>query len=368
MADFNIRSDSVDVEQIMQQIRARISEKRGVDYTEEQVRELATVRLERFLDPKNLRSDLIAQFRGAAAAAGAREPRSFRRRRSRYRSSRPTPSTSRRWSASHRGGLRFIRQLLRADPEAVLELNTLHQVLHRASPVQRRPPQARPTSSDRSRRRERAFTKGFYELKRQGVLFERSRAEWNILYYEVLHNLVLETTRNAIERQEPQDARRSAGQPPRLQRAPRASPRRRGAVPARGAAPRAAAPMGASRHDPPRVDGPAPVEASEGSGGESAEKARRQPGGLLTPSESRRRRRRRRGRRPGGPEGRRRTRRSTAKASSGEGLTDADAIVQRGLRRPTSRARMMTRQRRRQRPGSPVTAPTLRSLPRLVEA
>jgi len=33
MADFNIRSDSVNVEQIMEQIRARIREKRGVDYT-----------------------------------------------------------------------------------------------------------------------------------------------------------------------------------------------------------------------------------------------------------------------------------------------------------------------------------------------
>ena len=31
MADFNIRSDSVNVEQIMRQIRARIREKRGVD-------------------------------------------------------------------------------------------------------------------------------------------------------------------------------------------------------------------------------------------------------------------------------------------------------------------------------------------------
>ena len=29
--------------------------------------------------------------------------------------------------------------------------------------------------------------------------FDRSRAEWNVLYYEVLHNLVLETTRNGIE-------------------------------------------------------------------------------------------------------------------------------------------------------------------------
>ena len=30
MADFNVRSDSVNVEQIMEQIRARIREKRGV--------------------------------------------------------------------------------------------------------------------------------------------------------------------------------------------------------------------------------------------------------------------------------------------------------------------------------------------------
>ena len=35
MPDFNVRSDSVNVEQIMEQIRARISEKRGVDYTEQ---------------------------------------------------------------------------------------------------------------------------------------------------------------------------------------------------------------------------------------------------------------------------------------------------------------------------------------------
>ena len=36
----------------MRQIRARIREKRGVDYTEEQIRELANVKLEKFLDPK----------------------------------------------------------------------------------------------------------------------------------------------------------------------------------------------------------------------------------------------------------------------------------------------------------------------------
>ena len=71
MADFNIRSESVDVEQIMEQIRARIREKRGVDYTEDQIRELASVRLEKFLDPKNLRSDLLEQFRRSRPALPA---------------------------------------------------------------------------------------------------------------------------------------------------------------------------------------------------------------------------------------------------------------------------------------------------------
>ena len=52
MADFNIRTDAVDVEQIMRQIRARIESKRGVDYTEQQIQELANVKLERFLNPK----------------------------------------------------------------------------------------------------------------------------------------------------------------------------------------------------------------------------------------------------------------------------------------------------------------------------
>ncbi len=65
MADFNIRTDAVDVEQIMRQIRARIQSKRGVDYTEEQIQELANVKLERFLDPKGVRSDLVEQFKRA---------------------------------------------------------------------------------------------------------------------------------------------------------------------------------------------------------------------------------------------------------------------------------------------------------------
>jgi hypothetical protein len=63
MSDFSIRADSVDVEQIMRQIRARIREKRGVDYTEADIRTLASVKLEKFLDPKNVRSDLVEHYR-----------------------------------------------------------------------------------------------------------------------------------------------------------------------------------------------------------------------------------------------------------------------------------------------------------------
>ena len=70
MAEFNIQSDSVDVTRVMEQIRERIREKRGADYTEEHVRELASVKLERFLDPRQVRSGLVEQYRQLDAAEG----------------------------------------------------------------------------------------------------------------------------------------------------------------------------------------------------------------------------------------------------------------------------------------------------------
>ena len=63
MADSTVRSDSVSVERIMGQIRTRIAEKRGIDYTEDEVRRLATVKLESFLDPTKVRSDLVERYR-----------------------------------------------------------------------------------------------------------------------------------------------------------------------------------------------------------------------------------------------------------------------------------------------------------------
>src|SRR5512139_3401551 len=93
MADFNIRADSVNVEDIMRQIRARVREKRGVDYTEEQIQELAAMKLEKYLDPDNVRSELLQQFRKTSAE--------------------PDVAAEQRLFGSHRPLVRLTRRALR---------------------------------------------------------------------------------------------------------------------------------------------------------------------------------------------------------------------------------------------------------------
>jgi hypothetical protein len=161
MPEFNIRSDSVNVEQIMEQIRARIREKRGVDYTEEQIRELAAVKLQKFLDPRGVRSDLLDQFRRAQPPY---EPPALPN----YAFEEQT------LYESHRAPLRWIRRLLRPVLKLFFNPNPLIQALHIQS-------QVNAAVADREARR------------------EGSRRAMEQLYYEVLHNLVLETTRMSIE-------------------------------------------------------------------------------------------------------------------------------------------------------------------------
>lgn len=168
MSEFTIRSESVDVEQIMKQIRQRILEKRGADYTEDQIRELASVRLEKFLDPNNLRSDLLEQFRKSRPAAVTEPPAITP----------PYTSEQTDFMATHRGALRFLRKLFSPLLKLLFNPNTLRQVLHTQAQF----------NVDLLKR----------EARRK-IEFDRSRAEWNSLYYEVLHNLVLETTRMGIE-------------------------------------------------------------------------------------------------------------------------------------------------------------------------
>ncbi|HEU4936727.1 MAG TPA: hypothetical protein VFT39_09765 [Vicinamibacterales bacterium] len=147
MTDFSIRSDNVDVEQIMRQIRARIREKRGVDYTEEEIRELANVKLEKFLDPRGVRSDLLEQFRRKREAS---LPPNFKFEDSTL-------------FETHRGLLAFIRRLLRPVLKLFFNPNPLIDALHIQS-----------------------------KLNAQQAALEP-------LYYEVIHNLVLETTRLGID-------------------------------------------------------------------------------------------------------------------------------------------------------------------------
>jgi regulator of replication initiation timing len=167
MADFTIRSDQVDVEQIMQQIRQRIKEKRGVDYTEEEIRELASVKLDKFLDPRAVRSDLVQHYRRIKPV----EP---------YTPG-PFPDNyafeDTTLYESHRGALRFFRRLLAPILKLFFNPNPLIHVLH----LQGRVNQWQ-----------------FQQYERIGQKFA-TRDELDSLTYEVMSNLVLETTKLGIE-------------------------------------------------------------------------------------------------------------------------------------------------------------------------
>jgi hypothetical protein len=148
MSDFSVKSEAVDVEQIMRQVRSRIREKRGVDYSEDEIRELASVKLERFLDPKGIRSDLLDQYRRRREASTAARNYAFED---------TTPYES------SRSLLRFIRKLLNPILKLFFNPNPMIEALHIQSKL-----------NDN---------------------YNQSEA----LYYELIHNLVIETTRLGIE-------------------------------------------------------------------------------------------------------------------------------------------------------------------------
>ncbi len=157
MADFRIRAESVDVEQIMQQIRSRIAEKRGVDYHEAQIREIATVPLETFLDARSVRSDLLEHFR--------RSRPSIDEERAAFEAACSFDDQTLFWS--HRAPMRFVRRLLMPVFKLFFNPNVLNHVLHTQSNL--------------------------------NVALLTRMGKWNALHYEVIHNLVLETTRMSIE-------------------------------------------------------------------------------------------------------------------------------------------------------------------------
>ena len=177
MAEFNIRSDAVDVEQIMEQIRARLREKRGVDYSEEQIRELASVKLDRFLDPRNVRSDLLEHYRKQSAPSSTSESSAAET----FEPLPVPPFEPDDVYRSSRGGiggiLRGIRRLLRPVLKLFINPGPMLETVRALS--------VHTDSTDR--------------MLSRVLAVNRARAELDVLTYEVLNNLVVEMTRLAID-------------------------------------------------------------------------------------------------------------------------------------------------------------------------
>ena len=157
----------------MRQIRARIRDKRGADYTDAEIRELASVKLDRFLDPRAVRSDLLVHFK---------------------RQHQPAPLflEDEAWPAlyafdaelvyeSSRGlvgrALRLIRRILSPVMKLFINPGPVLHVLHLQGPIN-------------------AKHKALFEKISERL---RTRDELDALNFEMFNNLVVEATRLGIE-------------------------------------------------------------------------------------------------------------------------------------------------------------------------
>jgi hypothetical protein len=241
---------SVDVEQIMRDIRARIAQRHGIELNTQQIQELAARRLEAILEPRNVKPQLLEQLRRSAGSAPDIPA--------------ATPLETYEFEdttlyETHRGVLSFLRRLLNPILKLFFNPTPLINALNT---------QARINKALAAR-----------ELER-----ERRQSEWNALQYELVQRAVLETSRVSIEMQalsarveslstkvdfNDRKIRTLESTPPTS--APRPAPRHQ-------------EPIAVSSVSPPELPA-ADAASGEGTG------------------ESRRRRRRRRGRRGGGAPG-----------------------------------------------------------------
>jgi hypothetical protein len=129
--------------------------KRGVDYTEQQIQELANVKLERFLDPKGVAPISSSSSNGTRGTSP--EPPNY-----------GFEDTT--LYETHRGIIRFFRKLLNPILKLFINPNPIVHVLHMQGQIN--------------------------NINAQQF---RVREELDALYYEVIHNLVLEVTRLGIE-------------------------------------------------------------------------------------------------------------------------------------------------------------------------
>jgi hypothetical protein len=249
MADSNVRSNPVNVEQIMEQIRGRIRDQRGVEYTEQQIQDLAAAQLEKYLDPKKVHSSLLDEFRRLRASSFAAERV-------------PDAGDDAAVFQTDSAWLRPIRWVLRPLTRLFINTRALATVLIQSQT-------------------------------------EKSRRTRDQLLFELIHNLVIDTTRLGIEVKNLKMRNESlSGRIDFNER-------------------RARALEGAVMYQPPRSDAAAPERSSavsqaigtppavtSSTSDPSHDRAPQQnsaPGAPGEGSGQRRRRRRRRGRRGGGP-------------------------------------------------------------------
>jgi hypothetical protein len=173
MADFTVRADHIDVEQIMRQIRARIRDKRGADYTEAEIRELASVKLDKFLDPRAVRSNLLQHYRSERQPAPlitpdeAHPPLYDFNPQTVYASARGTPGRI----------LTIIRKILKPLSKLFFHVDTLWDVLTKQSVINRQ-------------------HTALFQRVHQRLM---TRDELDALNFEMFNNLVVELTRLGIE-------------------------------------------------------------------------------------------------------------------------------------------------------------------------
>jgi hypothetical protein len=159
--------EHVDVEQIMRDIRSRISQRHGIELTTQQIQELAARRLEAILDPRTVKPSLLEQIRRSTST-----PLDT--------TSTPEPAYTFEDTTiydSPRGALRFIRRILNPLLKLFFNPNPLISALNTQTKLNQ--------------------AAALRETER-----ERRQAEWNALHYEILQRLVLEVSRTSLESQQ----------------------------------------------------------------------------------------------------------------------------------------------------------------------
>jgi len=157
-------SSEVDVEQIMREIRSRISQRHGIELTPQQIQDLAARRLEAILDPRNINPTLFEQLRkGAAAVPDATADA-------------PGNEAAITDDAIYEGSglVQFFRRLFRPLLNLLFNPAPLVAALQAQARINR-------------------------EMAAKAAERERRQIEWNALHYQVLQRLVTEISRDSIE-------------------------------------------------------------------------------------------------------------------------------------------------------------------------